>query len=77
MENILLEYLKDKPGVINAYYKYKTVLMNVLLLSMLCIAILARTEGMKSFAFGIAAGIVLINLGQSITSLRDKESHNK
>ena len=77
MENILLEYLKDKPAILHAYYRYKVVLMNLVLLCMLCTAILAKTNGVKSFAFDIAAGIVLINLGQSISSLRSKDNSNK
>ena len=77
MEHLLLEYFKDKPAILNSYFKYKTVLMNSVLLFMLCIAIVAKTEGMKSFSFGIAAGIVLINLGQSISNLRNKDSGNK
>ena len=77
MEHLLLEYFKDKPVLLNAYYKYKTVVMNVVLLCMLFLAILARTEAIKSFAFGIAAGIVLINLGQSISAMRSKGSGSK
>ena len=74
MEQLLLEYFKNNPALLHAYYKYKTVLMNIVLLCMLCLAILAKTEGMRSFAFGIAAGIVLISLGQSISAMRSKDS---
>jgi hypothetical protein len=77
MEHLLLEYFKDKPAILNSYYKYKAVIINLALLCMLCMAIIARTEAMKSLAFGIAAGIVLINLGQSITHIRSKDSSNK
>ena len=77
MEHLLLEYFKDKPVILHAYYRYKVVLMNLVLLCMLCTAILAKTNGMKSFAFGIAAGIVLINFGQSISNLRSKDNSNK
>jgi hypothetical protein len=77
MEHLLLEYFKDKPAILNTYARYKTVLMNVVLVLMLCTAIVAKTDGVRSFSLGIAAGIVLINLGQSVSNLRSRESDSK
>ncbi len=77
MEHLLLEYFRDKPAIVNAYFRYKVISMNIALLCILCTAILAKTELVRSFSLGIAAGIVIITLGQSINSLRDKGSANK
>jgi hypothetical protein len=74
MEHLLLIYFKDKPGLIQAYHRLKPVLANIIVLCSVCVSILARTESMRSFSLGLAAGIVMINIGQGISSLRNEGS---
>jgi len=77
MEHLLLLYFKDKPALIHAWHKLKLVLMNVIILGAICISILAKTETVRSFSLGLAAGIVLINLGETISKLRSVDDSNK
>ena len=77
MEHLWLEYFKDKPAVLNAYFRYKIVLLNLGVLVMLCVAMLAKTDLVRSLSLGMVTGIVLISLGQSVHSLKSKDSSNK
>ena len=77
MEHLLLLYFKDKPQLLQAYYKFRLVLANVIVLGSICVGMLAKNESLKSFSLGLAAGIVLINVGQSISNLRNGDDHNK
>ncbi len=74
MEDLLLYFFKDNPGVINTYYKYRLVLINVLLLATICTAILANTDKVRSLSLGLAIGIVIVNIGESISRIRSNES---
>ncbi len=74
MEDLLLYFFKDNPGVINTYNKFRPVLVNALLLVTICIAILANNDKIRSLSLGLALGIVLVNIGESISRLRSNES---
>jgi hypothetical protein len=54
------------------YLKYRSVMMNIALLCAIVICFLVKSESVKSLAFGLAAGIALIELGESITRLRSR-----
>ena len=77
MEHLLLLYFKDKPALLHAWHRLRMVLINALLLCLICTSILAKNEGIRSFSLGLAAGIVIINLGQSISSFRNADDRNK
>ena len=74
MEDLLLYFFKETPGVINTYYKFRPVLINALLLVTISSAILANTDKVRSLSLGVAIGIVLVNIGESISRLRGNES---
>ncbi len=76
MEHLLLLYFKDKPALQKAYYKFRLVLLNIIVLSSICTGILVKNENIRSFSLGLAAGIVLIILGQNISSIRNADGHN-
>ena len=77
MEHLLLLYFKDKPALIHAYHRFRPVLVNMIILCSICISILAKSETMRSFSLGLAAGIVVVNLGQNISSIRNEEDRKK
>ncbi len=70
MEALLLYFFRDRPEVISTYYKFRPVLINVMLLVAITIAMLANTDKVRSLALGIAIGIVIVNIGESINRLR-------
>ena len=70
MKYLLFTYFKDKPELLNIYSRLRPVLVNVLLLVTLCMALLAKSEKIRSFSVGFATGLVLINTGESIGRLR-------
>ena len=74
MADILLYFFKDRPDLINTYFKLRPVLINALLLCAITIAMLATTEKMRSLSLGFAIGILLINIGESISRLRISEN---
>jgi len=74
MADILLYFFKDSPDLINTYFKLRPVLINALLLCAITIAMLATTEKMRSLSLGFAIGILLINIGESISRLRISEN---
>ena len=74
MEALLLYFFRDKPEVISAYYKFRPVLINIMLLVAIATAMLANTDKMRSLALGIAIGIVIVNIGESINRLRSNGS---
>ena len=74
MEDILIYIFKDKPEVVNSYFKYRSVFVNALLLATIGIAILADSDKVRSLSLGFAIGIVIINIGESISRLRSNES---
>lgn len=76
MEHLLLLYFKDRPALLQAYARFRLVLMNVVVLASICTGILVKHEGIRSFSLGLAAGIVLINLGQNISSIRNTDGHD-
>jgi hypothetical protein len=76
MEYILLTYFSDRPGMITAWHKFRPVAINATLLGLLILGLLAKTDVVRSIALGMATGIVLVNLGESINWLRSNE-HKK
>ena len=74
MEDLVLYFFKDRPEVISNYYRYRTVAMNVLLLIAVCIGLLAGNEKIRSFSLGLAAGVLLVNTGESISRLRSNRT---
>lgn len=76
MEHLLMQYFKDKPHLMQAYHKLKLILANIIVLCSICAGMLAKDGSIRSFCLGLAAGIVLINIGQSINSLRNAGDHN-
>ena len=77
MEHLLLLYFKDKPAVLHAWHRLRMVLINVLLLGLICTSILAKRDNVRSFSLGVAAGIVMLNLGQSINTIRNVDDRDK
>ena len=77
MEHLLLLYFKDKPALLHAYHRLRTILTNLLVLGCICTGILASNGGLRSFSLGLAAGVVLINIGHSLSQLRAADDHNK
>ena len=73
MADILLFIFKNRPDVVSIYYKYRHIIVNFLLLCSIAVAILAASEKMRSLSLGFAAGIVMINIGESISRLRIRE----
>ena len=74
MEDVLLYFFKHRPEVINTYYKYRSLLINVILCVTICIAMLAKTDTARSFALGFAIGIVIVNIGEGVSRLRGNTS---
>jgi hypothetical protein len=70
MDDLLLMWLKDKPELLSIWLKYKPVVVNLVLLVCICTALLAKAEKLKSFSLGLAAGIVIINIGQAVSILQ-------
>ncbi len=56
------------------YLKYRLVMMNAALLCAIVVCFLAKTESVKSLSFGLAAGIALIEFGESISRLRSGDT---
>ena len=71
---MLLFIFKDRPQVINLYYKYRHILISMLLLLSLATAMLTSNEKLRSLSLGFAIGVVLINIGESISRLRISEN---
>jgi hypothetical protein len=74
MQDVLLYFFKNKPEVINTYYKYRSVMINVVLFGVIATAILAKSDLVRSLSLGMASGIVLVNIGESISRLRGNGS---
>ncbi len=74
MADILLLIFKDRPEVINFYYKYRSVLISTLLLCTLTTALLANNDKLRSLSLGFAIGIVIVNIGESVSRLRITEN---
>jgi hypothetical protein len=70
MEDLLLYFFKDKPEVINNYYKYRPLTINIILLVIIGTALLAKNEMLRSLSLGMASGILLVNIGEGISRLR-------
>ncbi len=74
MEDLVLYFFKDRPEVINLYYRYRPVLVNLLLLLAVCTGLLVGSDKIRSFSLGLAASILLVNTGESIGRLRSSGS---
>ena len=74
MEALLLYFFRERPEVISAYYKYRPVLINMILLVTLATAILSHSEKVRSLSLGLAVGVVLVNIGESVARLRGNNS---
>jgi len=48
------------------YYKYKTAILNVVLLASIGAAVFVKGEIVRSVFLGVAFGLALINAGESI-----------
>ena len=71
MEDLVLYFFKERPEVIMAYYRYRPVAVNILLLAAVCTGLLAGNEKIRSLSLGLAAGILLVKTGESIVRLRN------
>lgn len=58
------------------YDKYRPVTMNALLFSAVLVAFICKTEKVQSLAFGLALGIALISLGESINRLMGRDTNS-
>ncbi len=72
MEDLILLYFKDKPWVLGLWHRYKSLATNIMLLVAICVSILAQSERYRSLGLGLAAGIVLINIGQNINKVQSR-----
>ena len=71
MEDLVLYFFKERPEVISAYYRYRPVAVNILLLVAVCTGLLAGSDKIRSFSLGLAAGVLLVKTGESIGRLRN------
>ncbi len=51
------------------YFKYRQIIINAVLFCAIIVAFLNKTETIRSLSFGLASGIALITLGESINRL--------
>ncbi len=56
------------------YLKYRHIMMNAVLLGAIVVCFLAKSDGVRSLAFGLASGIALIELGESISRVRSNDT---
>ena len=57
-----------------SYVKYRLVLKNAVLLCAVFVAIFSKTEKVRSLSLGVASGILVIELGESIDRIKKAEA---
>jgi hypothetical protein len=54
------------------YLKYRNVMMNAVLLCAILFAIQGKNDTVRSLSLGLASGIALVQLGESINRLKSR-----
>lgn len=55
------------------FFKYRKVLKSAVLLCAVFVAIFSKTEKIRSLSLGVAAGVLVIDLGESVDRIRKNE----
>ena len=56
------------------FFRYRKVLKNAVLLCAVFVAIFSKTEKVRSLSLGVAAGVLVIELGESIDRIKKAEA---
>ena len=58
----------------NAFYKYRPIIINGIILLALIIAMVCKDGNVKDFFLGLGTGAALVNFGLSIKLVKEKEN---
>jgi hypothetical protein len=74
MKDILAYFFADKPEVLSSYQKYRTVVINALLLVTITVALLTNSDNTRSLSLGFALGIVIVTMGRNLGRIEDSKT---
>jgi hypothetical protein len=73
MEDLMLYFFREKPGVMSTYYRFRHLVINAILFGVIVTALLTKNDILRSLSLGMGLGIVLVNIGDNINRLRSSE----